>query len=107
MAWFRAHLGNEGRDVADFQSLFVMAFDSSSGLRRDRQRLVMAMFIAHSTDEGGRYCYFTPDTEQLAPHFLRIVRAAACEPPTEAISFQTGDEIAGCAFQQGNLWRAI
>ena len=95
MAWFRARIGNGGRDVVDLQSLFVMAFENSSELRRDGQRLVMAMLIEHPSDQGNRFCYFTPDTQELAPQFLRIVRAEPCTAPREAISVQIGDELVG------------
>src|SRR5215470_4729334 len=96
MSWFRTPVRPDGRDWVDVQSLFLTAFHAVM-VQRGSVPARMALFSsAHIGAE--QYYYFTPDTEKLAPEFIRAVRAQACDRPTEPVRFVVGDDSARAAF---------
>jgi hypothetical protein len=66
--------------LAQFETFFV-ALESPSG---------MAMF-ATDFSGAGACLYFSPVTAQYAPGFMTLIRASACDAPSEPVALLAGD----------------
>ena len=102
MPWYRLSRRSDDRDTVDVQSLFWIAFQQVTRVKKVIL-CEMAMFGTRAPRGAQSFLYFSPATADLAPEFLKAVRAQACERPPSDINFIMGDESTRRQFEGGEV----